>query len=233
MRLALVFVAACGRFGFDEGELDAPPDAATSGLVARYSMDETPTSAIAASDPTFNAPCGPCPTSIPGQIGNAVQFDGTFRVALPSSTVIGLAPFTVAVWLLPARLDLLMSAVSKPRDLASLNNTLSLTVGNDGITRYESSVADTIVSFPSGGPDLRGAWHHVAASWDGSLRRLYIDGTLAGEMPGVFEDSNLAVGIGGDLDEGAAAIFYVGGIDELRFYDHALPDDEIAALATQ
>lgn len=230
-RLAFVVVAGCGRLGFGTEPVDTLADSTSLAPIARYSMDEAPVTAIAGETAEQDAPCGPCPTQIAGKIGNAIQFDGTLRVELPGATLIGLAPFTVAAWIQPDNVNLLMSAISKPRDVTGLNNTLSLTVGDDGITRYESSVANEIVTFPSGGPDLRGAWHHVAASWDGIRRRLHIDGELAGEMPGAFEDSNLAIGIGADLDGGTPAIFYAGGMDELRFYDRALTDAEIADLA--
>lgn len=237
MRLALVVVVTgCGRFGFSAEPADSAIDTAGDASlapVARYSMDEAPVSSIVATDPEQDAPCGPCPTSIAGRIGNAVAFDGALRVALPNPQLIGLEPFTVALWINPDQnQNELGSIVSKPAATAGLNNALSLNVDAGGIVRYESSLDGSIVTFPSGGPDLRGAWHHVAASWDGTRRRLHLDGVLAGDMSGVFDSSNLAVGIGADLDDNTAAIFYRGGIDELRFYARALSDDEITALAT-
>ncbi len=237
--LLLAALAGCGRFSFDaeppaDVAVDVPADAMdTTGLVARYAMDNDPSAGSVPGAPsTFSAACAPCPTATTGRIGGGYQFDQDVRITLPASKWIGLAPYTVTVWIKPTASGTFYSIVNKPVDLVTVHNVLSLTLdGTTGSVGFETTIGGNIVSFPSTSPDLRGAWHHVAASWDGTARRLYVDGVLIGMDPGAFEDSNLEIGFGADLDGNAPAIFYRGALDELRFYNRALTDAEIALLA--
>ena len=75
-----------------------------------------------------------------------------------------------------------------------------------------------------------GAWHHVAASFDGEAIRLFLDGEQIGEQ-----------GRAGKLSSGGGAPAYIGsydgsgewfrgGIDDLRIYPKGLGEEEIAAL---
>ena len=232
----LVLIAGCGRLGF-AGQPDAPDDAADpSGLVARYAMDDDPATGVVHAEPaTFDAPCAPCPTAAPGRLGGGYAFDGATRVVLPSTTLVGLAPFTVAVWALPAAGNGLSSLVGKPLDTTTYRNVLSVTFnGGDNSLAFETTIAGLTDAFPVNPTDavlVPGAWHHIAASWDGAERRLYLDGALVGAGVGTFADSDLAVAIGADLDQGSPAIFFHGTLDEIRFYDRALALAEITALA--
>lgn len=237
--LLLALLAGCGRYGFDtqitaDVAVDLPGDAVdATGLVARYAMDNDPSAgSVPGSPATYSAACAPCPVATTGRIGGGYQFDQDLRITLPTSNLVGLAPFTVMVWIKPTAGSTLYSIVNKPLDLVTVRNVFSLTLdSNNGQVGFETSIGGNIVSFPATSPDLRGTWHHVAASWDGSVRRLYVDGALIGMDPGAFEDGSLELGFGADLDGNAPSIFYRGALDELRFYDRALADAEIALLA--
>lgn len=198
-------------------------------------MDDLPTGGVVPAEPAgFNATCTSCPASVPGRIGRALRFDGASnRIALPVSDLVGRAPFSVSVWVQPEATSQLYSVISKPVDNTTVLNVLSITVsGQDGTAAYETSEGSTIVSFPqTGGPDLRGAWHHVAVTWDGAMGHLYVDGGEVAAQAINFNDSVLPINIGSDFDGGAPAIFYRGDIDEVRFYRHALSTSELSALA--
>lgn len=78
-----------------------------------------------------------------------------------------------------------------------------------------------------------GVWHHVAASYDGSTWRLYLDGNLDAEKAADATpraDSIQHFGIGAALDStGTPAGALEGAIDEVRVWDHARTPEEIAA----
>ena len=126
----------------------------------------------------------------------------------------------------------LYSLISKPLDTTTVDNVLSVTLsGADGTVAYETTIDGKITTFPPVAAIALSTWHHVAASWDGTERRLDIDGALLGSALGPFEDSTLAVAIGGDLDRNVPAIFFAGVLDDVRFYDRALAVAEITVLA--
>ena len=70
-------------------------------------------------------------------------------------------------------------------------------------------------------------WHHLAASHDGDSITTYLDGEIFFQKeqsdPVFVEEGSL--GIGGTADGGS---LFNGWIDDLRFYNKALPDRNIA-----
>lgn len=78
-----------------------------------------------------------------------------------------------------------------------------------------------------------GEWHHVAATYDGTTWRLYLDGRLDGEAKvdaTPRKDSAQHFGIGAALDtKGAPAGFLHGAVDEVRVWRRARSTTEIAS----
>ena len=74
------------------------------------------------------------------------------------------------------------------------------------------------------------AWSHVAASFDGSARRIYVDGQLRAERKakGVLDTTGLPLRLGADSDGRSQ---FRGVLDEVRIYDHALDAGEIRRVA--
>ncbi|HEY2987082.1 MAG TPA: LamG-like jellyroll fold domain-containing protein, partial [Candidatus Binatia bacterium] len=72
----------------------------------------------------------------------------------------------------------------------------------------------------------RNVWSHLAATYDGSTLRLYINGNLAGSraLSDTVSTSTNPLRIGGDT---LTKRFFQGLIDEVRIYDRALSQSEI------
>ena len=72
-------------------------------------------------------------------------------------------------------------------------------------------------------------WHHVAGTWDGKVKRIFIDGTLAGEFPyrGVVRPGDTAMRIGAYGSDGQSGNFYNGDIAMVAVHDRALHSDQI------
>ncbi len=69
------------------------------------------------------------------------------------------------------------------------------------------------------------AWHHVAASWDGTTMRLYVDGEEAGtglKAPIALKEA----------DGPFRFTLLLGALGEVSVYDRALAAEEVVALAT-
>lgn len=80
---------------------------------------------------------------------------------------------------------------------------------------------------------LTEGWHHLAGTFDGETLRVYIDGELSAErevdQPGISQ-SSYEIFIGTD-QYAPEPLYTEGAIDELRIYDRALSEADIAALA--
>ncbi len=78
----------------------------------------------------------------------------------------------------------------------------------------------------------RGEWHHVAVTFDGMKWRLYVDGMLDVETAAAAApraDSIHPFSIGTAVaSDGVAHGFFQGAIDELRLWNRARAEDEIA-----
>lgn len=228
-----------GDAGGDAGE--PAPDAAPGddpSLIAWYPLD-TITGAVTpdASGNGRDAACEPlptlCPPLVPGQSGTAMAFDDPVYLHVDNSdgyfdTRDG---FTIAAWVFLIDEDSTPGAVlSKPRGSGFQNSwqlefedggTLAFTTSNGQDHEVERSVLDVPL----------GIWVHVAGTWDGFTKQLYVDGLVRGArlVNIVFDGSDIV--IGADRNGGDLALPFAGLIDDVRIYDRALDSSELAALA--
>ena len=77
-----------------------------------------------------------------------------------------------------------------------------------------------------------GAWHHVAAVYDGTSMKVYLDGVLDGSIPMNMTptDGPMSLKIGARGDDAATRLN--GFIDEIKLFNRALAVSEIVTLAT-
>jgi hypothetical protein len=244
---ALCLLGACGRLLFDPagdatdaGTVDGPGSDAGGipDLVAVYPMDDAIIGGIVpALSSAYSGVCdSACPTTVAGKIGGGYAFDGTQWILLPERVAqrIG-APFTIAVWAQPSPTTGNSVLIAKPYSVLADSDAMSLLVlaGTRYVT-FETTPDGAQLAYlrmPDATDLEAGDWHHVAISWDGTAKRIYLDGELAGITATTLAISNLPMTIGADVDDGAMTHYYVGVLDDLRVYARALRDDEIAVLA--
>ncbi len=167
-----------------------------------------------------------------GAVGKAFNFDGANRyVEVPDSANLSLTgPLT-----LEARIKLnsnsTQQAIIEKYDVPGLNGYLMRIQGgklaaamcNPTLAGAQSGVigATTVTT---------GVWHHVAAVYDGTTLKVYLDGVLDGSVPANFAPTNgaasLKIGARGD----DAATRFNGLIDDARIYNRALTEAEIQTL---
>jgi hypothetical protein len=228
--------AAPGEPRVDAGAPDAaiPPDPS---LIAWYPLD--------ALDDGFtedvsgngrHAECVPsralCPDIVAGQVGMGMDFGDVTHLRVDNSDGFfdTTAGFTIAAWALLE--ETLRSAVmSKMLDGEfTSDNSWQLEYGDDGRPAFTTANAmDHKVDFAVE-PVVLGNWVHLAGTWDGETKRLYVDGVLEYELPFVVDFDGSDILIGGDENDGAPALVFDGNIDEVRIYDRALDEDEIIEL---
>ncbi len=216
-------------------------------MILWYSFEDDPAEVGGAVDRTssgLDASCTPptCPTLVPGRVGMAVAFDGDndmLSAADPRALLQLQTAFTIAYW---ARLDSVSSEtfvfMAGKRLGDDSENSFEFYYRNDpGTEQIVFAVESTGASDPflSQGGAFQKGWVHLAGSWDGETYRMYVGGGFWSETsndnPPEYDDSPLSVGA--DVDDGLPRSFFPGSIDEVRIYDRALSDVEIAELAAE
>ncbi len=103
----------------------------------------------------------------------------------------------------------------------ALNDNGSLNfAGNGGFGDVSSSVSNNVID---------GVWHHVAATYNGTIAIIYIDGVASGSVAGSgsINNSSWTVGIGENFQ--AQGRSYTGNLDEVRIWNIAKTETEINA----
>lgn len=77
-----------------------------------------------------------------------------------------------------------------------------------------------------------GDWHHVAATYDGTTKRVYLDGVeiINAASVGKIETSNGRLLLGAGRDQNPPTLFVAGRIDDARLYKRGLPVNDVKAL---
>lgn len=248
LALAATAVTACGfqphAVDVDASSTGSAMDAAADadplsvGLIAWYPMEAI--TASTTEDATGNghiATCAQCPTPVPAKRGMGFHFDGATRFDVADDGAFDTPGFTVAMWV---RFDAPLSQgfgcpAGKVYD-ATIYNTWELCYAHDSTswlfdTVHDNTQFDKLTAEP---PPTPGAWYHVALTWDGDRKELWLDGDSVADDDDVqvaFAPGG-AVTFGADTDNGGQqSSAFVGTMDELRIYDHALGSADIAALA--
>jgi uncharacterized repeat protein (TIGR01451 family) len=200
----------------------------TPGLVAAYSFDEgSGTTAADASGTGNTGTIGSATWSTQGKYGGALAFNGTSaKVTVPDAASLRLTSrMTLEAWVYPT------SVPNGWRD--------AVYKGNDN---YYLSASSCCQNQPAGGGIFSGSygeaygssslavntWTHLAATYDGSILHLYVNGTEVSSKPqtGTLATSSNPLTIGGDPINGQ---YFAGRIDEVRVYSSALTAAQIQA----
>jgi chitodextrinase len=202
----------------------APPT--PSGLVGAWAFGEGAGSTTV--DASGNGNTGTITAaswSTQGRAGNALSFNGTNSVVrVASAQSLNLTTgMTLSAWVRPAA-----SQTGRRTILQRQADAYFLTASNDQQGR------------PAGGgtigsntPLVRGsttlpvnAWTHLAVTYDGSILRLYVNGTQVRThaATGAIQTTTNPLWIGGNQPYGE---YFNGLIDEVRVYDRALTQADI------
>jgi alkaline phosphatase len=187
-------------------------------LIAHWELDETEGNAVRESvsgghDIVMGSPLWQ-PTG--GQVDGAIQLDGVDDCIIAAFALNpAKGPFSVLAWVkggAPSQV-----VVSEP------------TLANWLMADAEGKLMTELASAGRSGGPLRsqtaitdGQWHRVGLAWDGSRRRLYVDGVVAVEdtqshLPS--SGSGLYFGAGKAMQPGT---YWSGLIDEIRIYNRAV-----------
>jgi len=223
-------------------QLITPVEPNAAGLRGHWKLDEgAGTIAFDSSGLGHDGALGGNPQWTAGKIGGALDFDGNDYVDLgnPSKLDFGTASWSVSAWVkMPATTNnsnifakggdntggiRYMLGVSETND-----HKACLTV-DDNVTKVQSTSSITVDD---------DQWHHIVGMRDGSTLRLYVDGVEDGIQAPLSEgydlsgtsQANAYIGTGWRYDTSVLDKFLIGVIDDVRVYDYAVSDAEVAWL---
>ncbi len=178
------------------------------------------------------------PPVVPGNY--ALRFDGAddfVRILSPTGTPSGDNSYTMEVW---CKADVWEVLADESSHLVSVSDTSGskrcASIAYHNVTWYGGGrpvgmYVDHYSSDWFTGKDVViGQWYHFAATYDGAEERFYVNGQFfdSHALSSLNVDSSPMV-IGAEAWDGLPSSLFDGIIDEVRIWDHARSDGEIAA----
>jgi hypothetical protein len=204
----------------------APPP--PTGLVAAYAFEEgTGTTAADATGTGHVGTLTGAVWSAAGKTGSAVSFDGVNDwVTVNDANDLDLtAGMTLEAWVRPTALSGWNTIIMKEDGVDTLAYGL---YANDSAPYPAVTVRIGVLDRSALGtaPLATGQWTHLAATYDGTTLRLYVNGVQVGSkaQTGNMVVSTRALRIGGN---GVWGEYFNGLIDDVRIYNRALSAAEI------
>ncbi|MCX7771093.1 MAG: CSLREA domain-containing protein, partial [Proteobacteria bacterium] len=172
-----------------------------------------------------------------GLVGQAFSFDGEDDyVVVGNSSSLKPSQFTIDAWVKINGFPSQFNTVISHGSMTGSENSYFLGFSTSGILQFftfHNEIGHDQLNAPN--PVSTNEWHHIAGTFDGTTKKIYIDGVLVASKiisrPIVYDNSPVL--IGQDLDNGMPSgnIFY-GLIDELEIFNRALTAGEIQAIYT-
>ena len=197
-----------------------------AGLVSAYSFNEgTGTVVTDVSGNSNNGTISNGTWSASGRYGAALSFNGSSsRVDIPDSASLDLTTgMTMEAWVRPTTLSGWRTVLMKEQSAGLVYGLYA----NSDTNRPSAHIYISAESDTRGTAQLAvNTWTHLAATYDGSVLRSYVNGVQASTrtIGGNILTSTSALRIGGNSIWGE---YFAGLIDEVRIYNRALTAAEI------
>ena len=199
------------------------------GLIATWRGETDASDVIGGHHGTFFA--GAVPTAprvtASGKVGGAFDLDGTVHVRIPDSAALKPAQFTAEAWVFPTGQDLVPHTIVAR---GTVSNTWVLRLFRNRPQFW--SHGGQVLEVPSAIP--RNEWTHLAISFDGTTKRIYVNGMEAVSKDGlgalVYDAVAVPMTIGSDSESNEGSALFNGRLDEVALYNRALAADEVAGI---
>jgi hypothetical protein len=204
--------------------------ATSANLIGAWGFDETTgTTAGDASGRNNTGTITGATRSTAGKFGGALSFNGTSNwVTVPDADVLDLTTgMTMEAWVRPTATGALWRTVMLKEQPGSLIYAL---YAGDATGRPAMDVFTTAdLGFSGTAATPLNAWTHLAATYDGTTQRLYVNGVQVATRAttGSIRASTGVLRIGGN--NSWTNEWFAGLIDEVRLYNKALTAAEIQA----
>lgn len=224
---------------------------ASAGIVAHYKFDNSGNLGLDSSGNTSDLAAQNTPTYVAGgHIGGSVELDGHpggtdyFKytaAAFPTGVPTGNSPFSVSAWL--KRPNVYWNAIlawgNTSPDTAKNSFVQFGMMAGAGAYRFEAvGMGAVTLNTPNPGGSYLGNvmpntadgnWHHFAGTWDGTTRRIYMDGMLMNQSTPIANNLRAS-----DFQVGARANgdWWDGELDDVAVLDIGLSAADVLAIYT-
>ncbi len=214
----------------DTGFQVTPVNPGTTGLIAQYPFEGNANDAVGGHNGTTIS----LPTYTTGKIGQAILLDGIDdMVDVGAVGISGAAPRTIAGWaksnstVMPDWTNIFGFTGTDDANLTARSFDIELRGGQLQFCLHVYGWEDNILPL-----DLD--WHHLAATYDGTMIRWYGDGRYINSFErsgtnALNTEDTVHMGRRGDTAE--AVNFFPGKVDDVKIWNRALTGPEIAWLA--
>jgi PKD repeat protein len=161
-----------------------------------------------------------------GRYGKALLFNGTNSLVTIKDTAflhLGSA-LTLEAWVNPTTLASWKNLIYKPQGSTGISYVLQGASSSSQVPSLGMSICSANLMAPN--PLPLNTWSHIAATYDGTTARFYVNGTLVASQAqtGTITETTDALTIGGNSAYGEN---WAGLIDEVRIYNRALSATEV------
>ena len=169
--------------------------------------------------------------SASGKFGGALSLNGgsqsLYDTSSPSYLPVGNSSYTQSVWFKPDVVSGNGGLVGWGDYFSSRRvNALRLYQNSGGFRHYWWGADLDCTGAQC--PISTGTWYHVASTWDGTTRKLFVNGVLKrSDTPG----ANDATAANFHIGKTCCSEFFNGLIDDVAIYTRALSAEEVAELA--
>jgi len=181
------------------------------------------------------------PVWIQAKHGSGLSFDGIDDYLDAGINYLEPANLTISVWvkrrsdpMAPYKQTFVCKAINRTNTLPYASYALFYDRNNSQeLELFLGFIDDTIGMFTTSGGMLElNKWYHVAATYDGSRARIYVNGSLKCDQPAskkikydpAFNDSLI---IGSKPMGAPERDFFDGVLDDVRIYNRALTQEEV------
>ena len=207
---------------------------ANGGPVSYWPLDGTALDAVNGNHGTNNGA-----DYVAGKFGTALNFsESGDLVRVPNDSLLRPDNVTVSAWVrnvgTPTSFDYILA-----KTLDGGKASYAFYTRDTGGLWFYVSDSSTFYLSDDAGPDIwDGVWHHIAGTYDGSVVRLFVDGSEIGTANSgpsaiaygtAFFNGDLSIGSYGNLS--SPSFDWRGDIDEVGVWNRALTPAEVAFLA--
>jgi trimeric autotransporter adhesin len=164
-----------------------------------------------------------------GYTGQAYAFNGSnSKIAIPSlNQLAGNSPRTISLWFktngFPNSFQWFLGwGAFTNSQLSLLGTHVNGTDRNLGFTGYSNDL-NTL----NQAQYYDNRWHQMVFSFDGNIMKLFLDGVLVNYRTTTLNTTNTGINIGCSV---ANNEYFNGSLDEIRFYNRSLSDNEVQQM---